>query len=47
LSTQFVLTTLDQTVPLAKTMAEKVAAQRDWAKGRARNASGPSDPFVP
>jgi SpoVK/Ycf46/Vps4 family AAA+-type ATPase len=44
LSTMHLLTTLDQTVPLAKTMAEKVAAQRDWAKGRARNASGTSCP---
>ena len=34
-------TALSQTVPLAKTMAEKVAAQRNWAKGRARNASVP------
>jgi len=28
-------------VPLAKTMAEKIAAQRAWANGRARNASIP------
>jgi hypothetical protein len=34
-----VLTTLSQTVPLARTMAEKITAQRDWANGRARNAS--------
>jgi ATPase family associated with various cellular activities (AAA) len=39
LASRHVLTTLAQTVPLAKTMAEKVAAQREWAKGRARNAS--------
>jgi hypothetical protein len=39
LATEFVLSTLSQTVPLAKTMAEKVAAQREWARGRARNAS--------
>jgi len=39
LSTQYVLASLDQSVPLAKTMAEKVTAQRDWAKGRARSAS--------
>jgi hypothetical protein len=26
-------------VPLARTMAEKITAQRDWANGRARNAS--------
>jgi len=40
LALRHVLATLAQTVPLAKTMAEKVAAQREWAKGRARNASG-------
>jgi SpoVK/Ycf46/Vps4 family AAA+-type ATPase len=39
LASRHVLATLAQTVPLAKTMAEKVAAQREWAKGRARNAS--------
>jgi len=41
LATAHVLEALSQTVPLAKTMAEKVAAQRNWAKGRARNASVP------
>lgn len=40
LSTELVQESLSQTVPLAKTMAEKVAAQREWARGRARNASG-------
>jgi SpoVK/Ycf46/Vps4 family AAA+-type ATPase len=40
LASRHVLAALAQTVPLAKTMAEKVAAQREWAKGRARNASG-------
>jgi ATP-dependent 26S proteasome regulatory subunit len=39
LSTSHILAVLGQTVPLAKTMAEKVAAQRTWAAGRARNAS--------
>jgi hypothetical protein len=39
LSSQHLLTALAQTVPLAKTMAEKIAAQREWANGRARNAS--------
>lgn len=39
LSTRHVLDSLTQTVPLARTMAEMVAAQRNWAKGRARNAS--------
>ena len=33
--------TLAETVPLAKTMAEKVTAQRSWAVGRTRNASVP------
>ena len=41
LNTAHVLATLSQTVPMAKTMAEKIAAQRNWAKGRARNASVP------
>jgi AAA+ superfamily predicted ATPase len=39
LTTDHVLTALGQTVPLAKTMIEKVSAQRAWAVGRARNAS--------
>jgi hypothetical protein len=39
LATAHVLNTLSQTVPLARTMAEKITAQRDWANGRARNAS--------
>ncbi|HZI32035.1 MAG TPA: AAA family ATPase, partial [Candidatus Binatia bacterium] len=39
LTTGHVVTSLKQTVPLAKTMAEKVASQRRWAAGRARNAS--------
>jgi ATP-dependent 26S proteasome regulatory subunit len=39
LATAHVLAALRQTVPLAKTMAEKVAAQRTWAVGRARSAS--------
>jgi ATP-dependent 26S proteasome regulatory subunit len=41
LTTAHVLAGLSQTVPMAKTMAEKIAAQRNWAKGRARNASVP------
>jgi len=40
LTTELVTRNLSQTVPLAKTMAEKVTAQREWAAGRARNASG-------
>jgi AAA+ superfamily predicted ATPase len=39
LETTHVLAALGQTVPLAKTMAEKISAQRNWAVGRARNAS--------
>jgi hypothetical protein len=39
LATMHLLTTLSQTVPLARTMAEKVSEQRNWAIGRARNAS--------
>jgi hypothetical protein len=39
LATGHVLGTLGQTVPLAKTMSEKISAQRNWAAGRARNAS--------
>src|SRR5262245_53836465 len=39
LGTDYVLATLSQTVPLAKTMAEKISSQRNWAIGRARNAS--------
>ncbi len=41
LATAHVLGTLAQTVPLAKTMAEKISSQRNWAAGRARNASVP------
>jgi SpoVK/Ycf46/Vps4 family AAA+-type ATPase len=39
LATAHVLATLSQTVPLARTMAEKIAEQRNWVVGRARNAS--------
>jgi adenylate kinase family enzyme len=41
LATAHVLATLSQTVPLARTMAEKITEQRNWATGRARNASVP------
>ena len=41
LTTAYVLNTLAQTVPLAKTMSEKIMSQRNWAAGRARNASVP------
>jgi SpoVK/Ycf46/Vps4 family AAA+-type ATPase len=41
LASAHVLAALGQTVPLARTMAEKITAQRNWATGRARNASLP------
>ena len=41
LTTEHVLTALAQTVPLAKTMDEQINQLRNWAEGRARNASGP------
>lgn len=41
LTTAHIQATLAQTVPLAKTMSEKIMAQRHWASGRARNASVP------
>src|SRR6266446_3696169 len=44
LTTAHVVAALEQTVPLAKTMAEKITAQRHWANGRARNASLPRLP---
>ena len=36
-----ILTALAQTVPLAKTMDEQISRLRNWAEGRARNASVP------
>jgi ATPase family associated with various cellular activities (AAA) len=39
LSTAHILTALGQTVPLATTMSEQITAQRNWARGRTRNAS--------
>ena len=47
LATEHVLATLGQTVPLAKTMAEKISSQRNWAAGRARNASVPHGAKTP
>lgn len=41
LCTNHILAGLAETVPLAKTMAEKITAQRNWSVGRARNASTP------
>src|SRR6266513_3078194 len=49
LTTEHVLEALRQTVPLAKTMDEQINRLRNWAEGRARNASaarapGPENP---
>ena len=41
ITTEHVLTALAQTVPLAKTMDEKISHLRNWAEGRARHASRP------
>ena len=43
ITTESVLVTLGQTVPLAKTMDEQINRLRSWAEGRARNASVPRD----
>jgi len=43
LTTESVLETLSQTVPLAKTMDEQINRLRSWAEGRARNASVPRE----
>jgi SpoVK/Ycf46/Vps4 family AAA+-type ATPase len=43
ITTESVLTTLSQTVPLAKTMDEQINRLRNWAEGRARNASVPRE----
>jgi MoxR-like ATPase len=39
LNTGHVLSALSETVPLARTMDERIGALRSWADGRARNAS--------
>jgi SpoVK/Ycf46/Vps4 family AAA+-type ATPase len=41
ITTESVLATLAETVPLAKTMDEQINRLRNWAEGRARNASVP------
>ena len=38
-TTDHVLTSLTETVPLARTMEEQISGLRRWAEGRARNAS--------
>ena len=43
ISTELILNTLAQTVPLAKTMDEQISRLRTWADGRARNASTPRE----
>ena len=46
LDTDMILASLQQTVPLSKTMSEELGRLRNWAAGRARLASGPvSKPF--
>src|SRR6266404_368789 len=39
ITTDHVLTALEETVPLARTMDEQINRLRSWAEGRARNAS--------
>jgi len=41
LTTEHVLNSIRQTVPLARTMDEQINRLRSWAEGRARNASTP------
>jgi SpoVK/Ycf46/Vps4 family AAA+-type ATPase len=43
LTSDHILTALNQTVPLAKTMDEQISRLRSWAEGRARHASYPRD----
>jgi SpoVK/Ycf46/Vps4 family AAA+-type ATPase len=43
ITTELILNTLSQTVPLAKTMDEQISRLRNWADGRARNASMPRE----
>ena len=40
LKDEHILQAVDETVPLAKTMEEDIRNLRDWAKDRARLASG-------
>jgi ATP-dependent 26S proteasome regulatory subunit len=42
LAATHILSALNQSVPLAKTMAEQIGELRTWANGRARNASSPA-----
>jgi ATP-dependent 26S proteasome regulatory subunit len=45
-TTEHILAALAQTVPLAKTMDEQISRLRQWAEGRARNASVARKPGV-
>ena len=47
ITTQHILNSLSQTVPLARTMDEQINRLRTWAQGRARNASVPGTPECP
>jgi SpoVK/Ycf46/Vps4 family AAA+-type ATPase len=46
ITTSDLLHAVSETVPLAKTASEKIQAVRDWAKGRARNASKSDDNVI-
>ena len=43
LNTEHIVAALRETVPLARTMDERIGALRSWAATRARNASGPRE----
>jgi SpoVK/Ycf46/Vps4 family AAA+-type ATPase len=47
ITTEMILETLSQTVPLAKTMDEQIGRLRTWVEGRARNASVPREIHQP
>ncbi len=47
MTTQELLESLRQTVPLSKTMSEEVDGQRKWAQGRARPATSPEAGIEP
>jgi len=46
-TTAHILNALTQTVPLARTMDEQISRLRNWAEGRARNASMPREAQKP
>jgi len=43
LNTEHILTALNETFPLSRTMDENISRLRQWASGRARNASAPTN----